>query len=265
MAGAAPKQAKTEFVEIKFDDEDTRKANFSETLKQLQFYGLPIFSLFIFVAIVILAVVPNISGVFANLDEINRLKDEDKALAARITALQELQRQTALNQQLIDKINEIVPTGKSQVVDFRQRVATTAIAQGINLENSRSGEDLITDSPDSEEILTLSVIEIPSEFNLTGLFGGFRNFLNGLYIGEDFFIVDEMTLTANPLDTNPDNWAATINLVKYQFYADEAFNEAEFYSQVSENDLPQPEVVEFLQNRFLFNSNTLTDSITTNQ
>ncbi|MFQ5493711.1 MAG: hypothetical protein ACE5DX_06155 [Candidatus Dojkabacteria bacterium] len=245
-------ESQTKVVEISFDDEPQGE-RFKETLRQLKFYGLPLFSFAIFIAIVVGTIIPNITQVFAAIDEINSLRTEDEELVARTERLQRLQQENAASQATIDKINQIVPTGKSEVVGFARRVGDTVAGEALILENSKTGEDFLSDQS-AEELQAnqgLVLIEIPSEFTIRGEFNNFRNLLNQLYEGDDFFVVDEMNLRASPNEESPTNWSASINLAKYQFFVDSDFDITEFYSAISEKTPADTTVIRFLETRFL--------------
>jgi len=224
------------------------KVDVNEVLSEARFHFLPLLSIVFFAVIVFSAVVPNINKIFATVDEIDALKVKDKDLNTRIEKFEELRKQNAQMQEIIDKINFIVPTGQSEVVKFRERIAGSATTNLVGLESSKSGETLKTVS--ELESGNFGIIEIPSEFNISGAFNGFRNFLNSLYQGEDFFVVNKMNLSGVTSQTE-NRWSGDLNLVKYQFFAEEGFDPNKVYSAVSENDNPNSEVIEFLESRFI--------------
>ena len=226
----------------------TDKINFGEVLTEARFHFLPLLSIAFFAVILFTAVIPNVQRIFNTIDEIDVLKTRDKELNNRITKLEELREKNAQMQEIIDKINFIVPTGNSEVVKFRERIAGSASFNALGLESSKSSETLQIIS--ELESGNFGIIEIPSEFNIRGIFLGFRNFLNSLYQGKDFFVVNKMGLSGIK-SISQDEWNGEINLVKYQFFADEGFDPAEVYANVSEDEVPNPDVINFLQSRFI--------------
>ncbi|KXK26568.1 MAG: hypothetical protein TR69_WS6001000574 [candidate division WS6 bacterium OLB20] len=249
--GVLSGESQTEFVEISFD-EDATSVDWSETWKAIRFYALPLISFVVFVGLILFTVIPNIQRIFTTIDEINVLREEDEAVNERIERLIALRAEQLTRQQIISKINEIVPTGTSEVVAFRQRVIDTAEFRAVNLDSSLLGEDLIDQNPNEAEVTEgLILIEIPSEFGFSGTFDGFRSFLNDLYQGEDFFIVREMSLNLIEEDDGSSSWGAQLDLVKYQFFVDEGVDLDGIYTRISEQVVPNQFVIDFLENRFL--------------
>lgn len=239
---------------VKADVEKTKvkqeKMEFSEVMSEARFHFLPLLSVAFFALIIFVAVIPNVQKIFGTIDEIDALKNKDMELNSRITRFEELKQQNIQMQAIIDKINVIVPTGNSEVVKFRDRISTTADINKITLESSKSGETLTIVS--QLQSGNFGIIEIPSEFNMSGQFIGFRNFLNGLYQGSDFFVVNEMALSGIK-STSEDQWQGHINLVKYQFFTEEGFDPTQVYATVSENENPDQSVIDFLQSKFISN------------
>lgn len=239
---------------VKADVEKTKvkqdKLDFNEVVSEARFHFLPLLSVAFFALIIFVAVIPNVQKIFGTIDEIDSLKNKDKDLNARITRFEELKAQNTQMQAIIDKINVIVPTGNSEVVKFRDRISTTADLNKISLESSKSGETLTIVS--QLQTGNFGIIEIPSEFNMGGPFSGFRNFLNGLYQGTDFFVVNEMALSGVK-STTEDQWQGQLNLVKYQFFTEEGFDPTQVYATISENDNPDQSVIDFLQSKFIDN------------
>lgn len=245
-------ELQTEFVEISFD-EDASRIDWAETWKSVRFYALPLISFLLFLLIVVGTVLPNISAVFYKIDEINILREKDTKLSQRLTRLANLAAQQAQRDVLLAKINEIVPTSQSQVVTFRQRVIDTAANQSVKLDSAVLGEVLIEQDSDNTESIApgLFLVRIPSDFTLSGQIDGFRRFLSSLYLGEDFFVVNELNLRRLETEEGFESWSAQMNLVKYQFFTSDTFDPIQAYNSVSEQVIPSKVVVDFLQNRFL--------------
>lgn len=235
----------------------------AELMHFLKFYALPIFSALLFLGVVFFTVIPNIQYVFDQIEEIDQLRNEDEQLEQRIDRLVALRQSNAERQQLISQINALVPTGKSEVVNFRERVVATTNSQNLNLNDTKSGETILdAESATVTSIEGFSIIQIPSEFSMDGEFANFRNFLIRLYDGTDFFIVDQMSLDSNQSEEeNASAWTGEFNLTKYQFYADDDFNATLVFASVPETAQPDQVVIEFLQERFLNNDQEV-DTIT---
>jgi hypothetical protein len=233
-----------------------------ELVHFIKFYALPIFSAVVFFSIIFLTVIPNIRYIFTTLDEIDELRVEERHLNQRIDKLVDLRNQNAQRSELIAQINFLIPTGRSEVVRFRERVANTTEQEQLNLESVRAGETLIdTETATVAAVGDFKLIQIPSEFNMTGEFNNFRNFLLGLYDGDDFFIVDEMQLSYSPgversnqfnqVQMSDPFWTGIFNLTKYQFFADENFDADTAFGSISEDEIPNNLVIKFLEDKFI--------------
>ena len=248
------KTSATESLKNAEKEEQEKKVKVDEISDFIKFYALPIFSAMIFLGVVFFTIIPSIRYIFDSIDEIDALKNEDQTMNSRIERLIALQQENADQVQLINRINSIVPTGKSEVVAFRERIATTGLQQSLLLEESKSGETIL--EPESVTVETaegFNLIEIPSEFNMRGEFINFRNFLNSLYIGDDFFIVEEMSLNASSAEGEENIWFGTFNLTKYQFFADENFDLETTFAGVDEFEEPDPTAINFLETKFIDN------------
>lgn len=216
----------------------------------MKFYALPVASTLFFVVLIAFGALPNIKKTFSYNQQLTELKDQDAQLQKRINQLVVLQSQTAENTLILEKINEIVPTGKSEVVKFRERVANNTIQQNLSLNDSKAGENI------NSTLVTIdnfSLIQIPSEFNVNGRFPNMRQFLKKLYVGTDFFIVNKMNLSLASEQDSTD-WLGNFNLTKYQFFADEGFDSQEVFANVSELTSANQEVIDFLKERFINNT-----------
>lgn len=230
-------------------DKDTTSERFRSMVSYLKFYALPFFSGGIFAMIILFAVLPSLQKTFRTLDEIDDLREQDTALQTRIERLETLQASASQIRVIVDRINTIVPTGQSDVVAFRERVVTSSTEESLDLDKLSSGETLL--AADAQTVPNFNIIQIPSLFSLNGEFQSFRRFLNNLYSGDDFFIVNEMTLSFAPTEAEPDLWIGKFELIKYQFFADEEFDATATYTGVDDNAEPNAEVVNFLETRFV--------------
>jgi len=215
------------------------------------FYALPLFSIILFFGIILYGVIPEVQNMFDVVEKVDALKVQDTNLKIRVDKLLALQNDGATEQDLIDMINELIPTEKSEVVKFCNRVAKTATTEKLDFQNATTGETVINSSEDNivAEGNGFSLIQIPSEFDTTGLFLNLRSFLSELYTINDFFVVNEMDLNSSPVD-DIENWNGGFILTKYQFFADENFDSESTFLNVSELTAPNSQVVEFLQKNY---------------
>jgi len=237
------------------DDLNQKEFNLKDTLKEVFFYILPIFSFVVFMLILFFAIIPNISDLTQKLATIDDLKVQDKALTTRIENINKLNETAAINQDVIDKINLIVPTGQTEVTKFAGRIMTSISEHNLKYSGISSGEEVVVSSGVSldnngnsvEEDNTLSVRKIPSKFNIKGSFENIRKFFIQLYKGQDFFVVDSMSLVSNGDFT----WSGEISLAKYQMSESSVFDPVIAYGKISEKAELNELVVNFIKTQFL--------------
>jgi hypothetical protein len=69
-----------------------------------------------------------------------------------------------------------------------------------------------------------------------------------MYKGVDFFVVEKMQLNIGKTD---EDWSGTVSLVKYQFSPNKAFDELLAFGRSSETLQPNPEVMSYLERKFI--------------
>jgi len=258
------------------DEINHKEFNLQETLKELVFYLLPVFSFLFFLIILFSAVIPNISSMNTKLDKIEALRKEEQQLNTRIAKIRELEKDAANNQEIIKKINIIVPTGNTEVVKFGERIRSTIKDNGLLNTETALGESVLvqdknqvptTTSKNTTPIVqdenVLSMSEIPTKFDIKGDYENIRTFFKLMYKSDDFFIVDKMSLKKN--DANA--WSGEVSLAKYQFGQSSVFDPKIAYGLISENIGLDETVMQFLQTKFIDNvfdntPNTLTPTPT---
>lgn len=226
-------------------------------LDDILFYIMPIISFVIFIVIVLYGVIPNATAMSDKINAVNQLKQQDLDIKERIVKLEALKNSLAGVQDVINKLDSIVPEGKTEVVKFSQRVRAATdlnMERFVNIPKEKpivmndisTGEaELATDSG---TVQGLKINQVPTEFTFTGGFERFRQFFTNLYGGSDFFVVEEMSLSYDPINQI---WNGNISLVKYQFSKDANFIPGEVYGTISEDAQPNAEVVEFIQTKFV--------------
>lgn len=216
----------------------------------VRFYLIPITSVLIFLLILVFTIVPNVKYMVDGFEEGQKLKQESKVLDDRINILTSMQEEDSRNLQILSKVNQIIPSEKSEVVRFRQKVAGIGTGKGLIIDSLQAGE-IITDEGDQDSIFSKSnsrLIEIPSRFGFTGQFGGFRELFSDLYAGVDFFVISKMDLDVNNVNSGKLNsWEGRFDLTKYQFYED---NSNIDYANVPETEPINQEVVRFIEENF---------------
>ena len=119
-------------------DEITQKQlTLSEVMKEATFYLLPIAGMLFFLFVFFNGLIPSINSMNTKLNEIDSLKKEYETLQNRIVKIKSIQKSAQDNQELIDKINFLVPSGRTSVVGFGDKIITNSAARyNPNLQHS---------------------------------------------------------------------------------------------------------------------------------
>lgn len=259
---SAPNSTINEYDFSALEEIQPKEFNLMESLREILFYSLPLFSFGLFMLILFGAVIPNIEDMSKKYEEIETLKTQDELLKQRISNIQELGKRYDSIEEAINKINDIIPTGRTEVVKFGERIKETVTAQNLKSNSQKIGETVFVDEESTgnpqgtlntqKKETTLPLSEIPTKFDLTGSFDAIRNFFNALYNGQDFFVVDKMELNG----TGGGDWYGTISLVKYQFSPSTEFDPVKAYAPISENTQINQKVVKFLEDRYQLTINS---------
>lgn len=249
----------TEYDFSALDEVSTKKFSFSEVFKEISFFLLPISSFLLFLLILLFAIVPTMQEMNKNNTEIIELNGQASNLATRISNIQDLGQNIEQTKLIVDTINEVVPTGKTEVVKFGEKILSSISQHNLANSNLRTGESLLivgdniikdvaelkTAEKNNKTMLPLS--EIPTRFDVHGDFENIRSFFSSLYKSSDFFIVNKMDLNRS----NDNLWFGEISLVKYQFSPSAEFDTIKAYKSISENSKMNPKVVDFLNKKYI--------------
>ena len=227
---------------------DVKKKELSgkELVNWFKFYILPVIAVLILLVILIAGVYPSIQALFGGLDEIDKLEEQSNDLQTRIEKLNTLSSLSARNNAYLELIETIVPTGKTEVVNFQEKIKGIGTDHSLRLLESKAGESIIV--PDEDAGVSIGLIEIPSQFTFQGNLTNIKAFLTDLNEGEDFLIIHEMKL-ANIGSVSTDDWTLDITFVKYQFQ-DITEEQAKSFSQISESSQPMREVLQFIKDKY---------------
>ncbi len=236
-----------EDIELKADKKKSTMEDYVNTVK---YYYLPILILAIFFLILFIGVLPSLSTLFNNLGELDSIQNTVEQRDQKIKDLKVLEANSSQNQTYLDQIKRIAPVEKTNVVAFQTAIRNIAKSNRLTVEDSTAGEARVSNSTDTEK-KGLELIEVPTEFNLTGKFEDIKNFLSAIYEQSDFIVIHEMEFTK---DVDTDNWRIQVILVKYQF-AEPTGDSAQFvfsqYSSISEKITPNKKVLDFLDFKYL--------------
>lgn len=234
--------------------------NLSESLKEMLFYVLPIFSFGFFLLILFGAILPTIQNITDTNAAVDSLKQQDQALKQRITTINNLSNNNAKTEEILQKINAIIPTGRTEVVKFGERIDASIAAHSLVSNKRTIGETVLVNSSDqntatqaqtsdtSASVLPLS--DIPTQFDIQGTYENIRSFFIDLYKGQDFFVVDNMDLTST---STGDDWNGKVSLVKYQFSPSANFDPVKAFLGIDESSPLNQQVLDFLEQKFINN------------
>jgi hypothetical protein len=272
MQGPLNNNSLNEYDFSALDGLQPKEFKLGDVLKEMLFFSLPLFSFLFFLGILVYAVIPNINDMNSRLAEVDKIRSDEAALKVRITKIRELQANIASIQQTIDKINAIVPTGRTEVVKFGDRIMlnidnntlksdgyhvgeselVTNQTPAVNATSGTSATATTTQTGSTGDPTYLPLYQLPATFNVTGKFNDIRNFFKQMYNGQDFFVVDKMDLTGSGGPQGGD-WTGDISLVKYQFTPNPAFDPVKAYMNISEATPLNPTVMNFLQTKYVNN------------
>ncbi|HEX9804073.1 MAG TPA: hypothetical protein VGA67_00160 [Candidatus Dojkabacteria bacterium] len=220
---------------------------FGEGLKWIGFYLMPLFIFLFFMGMFIFVTVPRFNEMLSRLSYIEDLNSQISVKNSIIGTLENLQTNQAQNSNSLNRVETLVPSESTQVVEFKDTLTDTAKSVGLQVTKARAGESIIEDKEqifEAGDEKSLVLVQIPTELSAEGAIESFENFLSRLYDSRDFFVVEEMEI-AKAGEGN--TWKADFVIVKYQFNGNVVLPE-DFESDV--NAIPSPLVVEFLERKF---------------
>lgn len=230
-------------------------------LDEILYYITPIISIIAFILVMIYGVIPSATAMSQKVNDVNTLKQQDSDIKARIVRLDSLKSNLSSSQDILTKLDSIVPEGKTEVVKFSQRIRDDVnlnMKQFVNDSNDppiimndiKTGETQLSTAT-SAQIAGLTVNQVPTQFTFAGGLDRFRQFFKNLYNGPDFFVVEKMDLS---YDATNQAWNGDVSLVKYQFNKDTTFDPLKVYGAISEDTQPDQKVVNFIQTKFVNSS-----------
>lgn len=215
----------------------TQKRDYGKIFKV---FVLPIFSLLFFFGMIFIIVLPKISSLFSQVEDLQALSAELDLTNAKATNIQTLLNQSANIQTDLEKIEKIAPSTNTEVVNFQETVEMLARSNNLNSTNVQlSDTDVL---PNEAETNPISLRKVPNNFTLTGELPDIVNFLKNLGTESDFIVTEQMELTYRG---NVGDWELKAILAKYQF-SENAVDIDQLYLNVPIEAKPSPLVQEFL-------------------
>lgn len=232
----------------------------TDTLSILRLFILPIVVIVVFLLFLLLGIIPNITQIFSNLDNVIVLNSTYDSKLVELSKLDEISRNSATIQSdlnLVNKLAALEPT--SAVVKFQEKIVDLARGSGLKALGQQSGEKIITSTivtPSNPTLANagLGIIEIPSEFTFEGQLAKVKDFVGKLNSIDDFVIIGQIEILAVQKPDEPQadldeiNWQLQLKLLKYQFLPVTAEVRKSFLT-ISLDTRPEQKVVDFVNNR----------------
>lgn len=220
--------------------------------KQIRLYLVPLLALSIFFGVLFFATIPAIKAVFKTRDEKAGVEQDLNSKKVELKELEELRASNELNSDLLDRLDIIIPTSKTEVINYRKKIQEIAFDNLVEQQDVKIGERIIVDSGSRNEEeeslkLELELVQIPTQFSLVGPLQNFQEMLNAIYNDTDFIIISQMELTNN---RDGGDSSMDIILSKYQYNPLETEEqERKILDSVSYKQDPDEEVVEFIRKK----------------
>ncbi len=202
-------------------DKNQKNTRKDKILKLLKLYVLPIVVGTIFILIITGMVLPKVNEIFNGLDNLGQINQNLATKKQEVDALKALSNNFNELSAQLEVVNQIAPTGRTEVVKFRDRI--TEVIKKNNLQvisQTLSENDFdLKNLQDQKVVGNIILQEVPFLFEVKGKYNNILAFINDLSSVDDFVIVKEMQLASTNTTGNlfTDDWVFKMNLIKYQF------------------------------------------------
>lgn len=211
------------------------------------YYVIPIVSALAFLGIVGVPVLGTINAINTKREDIDSKHVEIEALDVEISQLESLDIQSNVRNADLQKIDQIIPSQKSQVVAFVTEVESIAENESLDKFEQQSSENLEQTNEDevsggestpvqpSGQVELVGLIAIRNTFSFRGTDRDIKDFLELLYNKSDLIIVESMLFegpegrlirqesaqqAGTVLEFDPslgDEWTIDVSFAKYLF------------------------------------------------
>ncbi|RMD77757.1 hypothetical protein D6810_00060 [Candidatus Dojkabacteria bacterium] len=169
---------------------------------------LTTFLLFIFF------IVPSVQEIFQTIGKIGEYEDKINKYSERIKLIELDYKNFSQYTSWFNSLNDKVISSPSDLIDFRNKLASLAQNLGLKVNNERIGEVSVDDS--SELIQNTSILrEIPVEISLSGDLKNLINFIKEIELYQEILIIKEMNLSQN---TDSLVWDLRIGMSRFSFF-----------------------------------------------
>jgi len=215
-----------------------------------KFYVIPLISVVGFIGIIVFLVIPKVSEIFKDLDNISTLSASAESKNNEIKTLDTLNQNSNLTLAQLNIIDQTAPTGSTEVVTFRDKITDLINNNSLTIVTQRLSESDINSNSQNINHLGLSLLEIPFFFEINGTYQNTLAFIEDLSSIDDFIIVREMDLTGSSVN-NIQVTTLRLRIDKYQFsIADESLLKAQ-YLEVPVDSKINDVVLKYIESKIL--------------
>ncbi|MBP9758166.1 hypothetical protein KBD45_00585 [Candidatus Dojkabacteria bacterium] len=236
---------------LSYDPLDFNPDGLSEGGK-LKEYLVPMLGLLIFIGILMVFTIPSINDLFGTYDLRDTANNELDQKEIELKELQNLRNANKTNKDMLERLQLIIPTSQTEVVNFVNKVEQISNDTSVGFKDAVAGERLILDSAGKASTKTddrnLRLLQIPINFTLNGTLDNLRSLLIKIYNNDDFIVMTEMQL--NNRDTETDGAKVELELSKYQYNTPASNKDyQELLKSISYKEKPDQDVIEFIQRK----------------
>ena len=237
------------------------------------FYTVPLISIFLFLVIVGVFIIPLISGIYTNFNKVEELKKKKLAETPTLTSLVKLRDNDQQTQDDLAVVDKIVPSEKTKIVTLQKFIQDTVEKYGLTLKSYSIGEQLrpvsVGDSSSGTRPVTGSDTDstkpvkktedslrvAPTTVKIEGKFSDIQKFFNEFYLLNNLFIVDSLNMKASQsiapenLNTSDVKWNLDVTFAKYVFSEDFLTNE-DVFNQLPASASPDQPTLDYIKKRF---------------
>jgi Tfp pilus assembly protein PilO len=219
------KGATQQLAELEAQKAEQNKPQY--TLRQLiDTYLIPILVLGLFGLVIFNMIIPNIQGIFTQLDQVNEIKSKTEKLTTKLIDLQLLTTNIVFINSQLDQLNRLVPEGVTTVVGIQSVLVETATRKyGLTVKEAKSSEQPYVSnvSGNSADNTKRSVLlEIPTTIKATGSLSNIKAFIAEIRTLPQFFTISALSINGGVDSAIPEyrqdgKWNLEITILRYQF------------------------------------------------
>jgi hypothetical protein len=247
---------------LSYDPLDFNPDKLSQSTK-LSEYAFPIIAVLSFILILLFLTIPSINKLFEFYDQRDAASLQLEEKKSELADLQELRNMNQTNKEILSRLQRIIPTSQTEVVNFVSKVEQISKETVVEFRDPLAGERLIVDSSsqaprNSADDKNLKLIQIPVTFSLLGNLDNLRSLLGKIYNNNDFIVMTKMQLDNRATDEST-GAKMELELSKYQYSKPISEDDYKALLQsVSFSERPDQEVIDFIRRKTEISNNNET-------